>query len=256
MNFNYVLKEMKLLAKFKGAFKRLEIKYIVDFNQVNQLLHNIKDYIVPDAYGRSRICNIYFDTPSFELIRKSIEKPLYKEKLRLRCYGVPNDQSNTFIEIKKKFKKVVYKRRTNMNYHDALDYICNGKKPLISTQITNEIDYFKKFYQDLQPAMIICYDREAFFGKQNSNLRITFDSNIKWRNTDLDLRNGDYGNKLLLDNQAIIEVKAIGSMPLWLTEQLDALKIYPGSYSKYGNAYKTINQQKKSKNEGEDNCAS
>ena len=224
---------------FKHVFKRYERKYIITPEQYESLMTPISEYMRGDEYGRSTICNIYFVTPSHMLIRNSIDKPVYKEKLRLRSYGVPDQDSNVFIEIKKKFKGIVYKRRINMSYREAIDFLCHGVPPKKDTQITREISWFLNFYKDIAPAMIITYYRVAFFSKDNPNMRITFDENITWRNWDLDLTLGVYGNRLLLDGYHIMEVKIPEAMPLWLSAKLDELKIFPTSFSKYGNAYKT-----------------
>lgn len=227
------------MAVFKNVFKRYERKYIITPEQYEGLMPLIDEYMRGDEYGRSTICNIYFDTPSHMLIRNSIDKPVYKEKLRLRSYGVPDQDSNVFIEIKKKFKGIVYKRRINMTYREAIDYLCHGAPPKKDSQIAREISWFINFYKGIAPAMIITYERVAYFSKEDPNLRITFDENILWRNWDLDLTLGVYGNKLLPDGYHLMEVKIPDAMPLWLSSKLDELKVFPTSFSKYGNAYKT-----------------
>lgn len=225
--------------KITSIFKRYEKKYLINEDQYKALREMTADLFVPDEFGKSVIMNIYFDTPTDMLIRRSIEKPVYKEKLRLRTYGVPNADSNAFVEIKKKFKKVVYKRRVKMKYSEAYDYLINGMPPPKQTQITNEIDWFLKYYGDVRPAMVISYERVAMFSKENKDLRITYDENILWRRNDLDLSLGVYGNSLLPDKHYLMEIKIPGAMPVWLAHMLDELKIYPTSFSKYGKAFTT-----------------
>ena len=222
-----------------SIFRRYEKKYLINREQYEALRRMTEELFVPDEFGKSVIMNIYFDTPSDQLIRTSLDKPLYKEKLRLRTYGVPTSESNSFVEIKKKFKGVVYKRRVKMSYAEATEYLVNGVPPTKETQITAEIDWFMKFYGEVKPAMVITYDREAMFSKENKDLRITYDSNILWRREDLDLRCGAYGKVLLPEGYYLMEIKIPGSMPVWLARMLDQLKIYPTSYSKYGMAYLT-----------------
>ena len=95
------------MAKFRTIFARNEQKYLVTDAQYTAFLEAVSDYLREDEYGKSTVCNLYFDTPSHRVIQRSMEKPLYKEKLRLRCYGAPHDDSNAFVELKKKYKKVV-----------------------------------------------------------------------------------------------------------------------------------------------------
>lgn len=222
-----------------SIFRRYERKYLINAEQYEALNKMTSELFEPDEFGKSVIMNIYFDTPNDMLIRRSLDKPIYKEKLRLRTYGVPDDDSNAFVEIKKKFKKVVYKRRVKMKYSEACDYLINGAPPPKRKQITDEVDWFLKFYGEVKPAMVITYERQAMFAKENKDLRITYDSNILWRREDLDLRHGAYGNVLLPPGYYLMEIKIPGSMPVWLARMLDELKIYPTSYSKYGMAYIT-----------------
>lgn len=228
------------MGKFQGIFKRYEKKYMLNEAQYQQFMAFLSDKMTVDEYGKTKICNIYFDTPSHLLIRRSIEKPKYKEKLRLRTYGIPDYDSPSFIEIKKKYDKVVYKRRICAPLDEAMKYLC-GIAPLKKqSQISKEIDWFLSFYKGIRPAMYLSYDRIAMFGNEDSKLRLTIDTNITYRETDLDLAKGSYGAKLLRDGWYLIEIKIPGSMPLWLSKELTRLRIFPTSFSKYGTAYKVL----------------
>lgn len=218
------------------VFKRVEKKYILNRTQYNMFRKVTEDFLEQDSYGRHTICNIYFDTDNFSLIRKSIEKPVYKEKLRLRSYGVPDMDSRVFLEIKKKFKGVVYKRREPMTLSQAYSYIQTGSIDK-SSQILNEIEWFMQFYKP-EPKVYLAYDRIALFGKEDNQVRVTFDTNIRWRDSFIGLENGDDGDVLLDDENYVMEVKISNAMPLWLSEILAMLEIYPASYSKYGTCYK------------------
>ncbi|MBR3817504.1 MAG: polyphosphate polymerase domain-containing protein [Clostridia bacterium] len=229
------------MAGFTKIFERSEKKYIITREQKQELLFALSDRLSPDKYGESTIHNIYFDTPDFRLIRASIEKPtIYKEKLRIRSYGHPSAESNVFVELKKKYKGVVYKRRIDMTYLQSILYLCKHQPPPQETQVTREIDYFVSFYKKLRPAVSLFYDRTAYYSAEDPDLRLTFDTNIRFRTTELDISKGDYGYLLMGDEQAVLEIKAAGSMPLWLTNELDRIGIYPHPYSKYGNAYKLL----------------
>lgn len=225
-------------------FERIEKKYILNPYQYAKLMLILYRYMELDEYGKHTISNIYFDTEDYALIRKSLEKPVYKEKLRLRAYRIPKDDSDAFIEIKKKYKGVVYKRRIGMKLFKAEDYLYSGicDRESFNNQIFNEIDYMKKMYT-LFPRVYIAYDRRAFFGKDDPDFRITFDENIVSRSDRLRLGHGSFDRRLLDRDFKLMEVKIQEAMPLWLSKTLSSLEIYSTSYSKYGEYYKqTINE--------------
>ncbi len=223
------------------VFQRVEKKYRLTLEERDRLLEDIGEYLEPDEYGKSTVCSLYLDTPHRLLIRQSIDakgfdKPAYKEKLRMRSYGTPNDDTKVFLEIKKKFKGVVYKRRVRVPLSKAKIYLNGGEKPMES-QIMNEIDWALHYYGNVGPAMLIACEREAFSVKDNPQLRLTFDTGIRYRDYDLDLALGHHGTKLLPDDIVLMEVKTGGAMPLWLAHALDKHKIFPTSFSKYGTAH-------------------
>ena len=221
-------------------FARIELKYRLTAAQDRFLRETLAPYTVEDKYGESTICNIYFDTPDFRLIRKSIEKPVYKEKLRLRSYGVAGPEDNTFLELKKKYKGIVYKRRLCLSEQDAMAYL-TGKAPLPEeSQISKEIDYFMGFYGNLQPAVYLNYDRKAIFSKDDPDLRITFDRNIHFRTDDLSLQSMPGGRFVIGPRESIMEIKASGAMPLWLTALLTQSGARRNGFSKYGTAYEQL----------------
>ncbi|MBR1724440.1 MAG: polyphosphate polymerase domain-containing protein, partial [Ruminococcus sp.] len=188
----------------------------------------------------SNIMSLYYDTPDYRLIRSSMEKPVFKEKIRLRSYGVPERDSRVFLEYKRKYKGVVYKRRTTMPLKDMDRFEAGEKVGSDNEQIENELRYAFKLYPELEARMLITYHRFSYSGKEDPNLRITFDDEVTYRGYDLDLSCGVYGRKLLNRGQRLMEIKIPGSMPLWLSRLLDELKIYPTSFSKYGRAYTTL----------------
>ena len=205
-------------------------------HQYERLRELVSPYMTEDKYGLHTICSIYFDTDDDRLIRNSIEKPLYKEKLRLRSYGVPeNDDSEVFLELKKKYKGIVYKRRESLTLSAAESYIQNGLFPADS-QIFREIDYFRSYY-GAYPKIFIAYDRIAMAGTRDTSLRMTFDFGIRCRRDELDLSAGDHGIELLSSGSVLLEIKILSAMPLWLSSSLSQLKLYPVSFSKYGQFY-------------------
>lgn len=226
--------------KYQTVFKRYELKYMLDAAQKQQILLAMKPYMVLDKYGRTTIRNIYFDTDNYRLIRRSIEKPTYKEKLRVRSYSKAEPDSTVFVELKKKYKSVVYKRRLPLDECEAMDWICNGNDCSKRTQISQEIDYFIDYYDHLQPAIFLSYEREAYYSKDGSDFRVTFDDTILCRENDISLCSNVYGTPILPEGKALMEIKCSGGIPLWMTQVLSNEHIYKTSFSKYGTAYRTM----------------
>lgn len=233
------------MSQFQGTFKRYEKKYLLTETKYKLLKQRLQNKLIIDNFGKSTICNIYFDTPEKLLIRSSLEKPIYKEKLRLRSYGTPNQGDMVFIELKKKYNGVVYKRREKMELAMAEGYLYDLKPVKESSQITKEIDWVLQFYKNIAPAMYISYNRIAMYGADDNELRVTFDSNILWREDELWLEAGVWGNQLLEEGCRLMEIKIPGAMPLWLSHILDELEIFPVSISKYGQGYQQSIQIKK-----------
>ena len=231
------------------SFQRFEKKYMLTAEQQAALLEGIKEHMELDEYGQTTNCNIYYDTDTWELISKSIEKPVYKEKLRVRSYGVPETGDKVFIEIKKKFDGVVYKRRITIPSECAEPYLSGNKDLSPGDQIGKEIEWFQKHYK-AKPKVYLAYDRVSFAGTEDPELRITFDRNIRFREYALDLRAGDFGENMLPDGMILMEIKIPGTAPLWLSHLLSELKIRPTSFSKYGYYYKNyvLNKNKKEEN--------
>ena len=227
------------------VFNRSEIKYLLTDELYRKIRPILEDYMEVDAYSRNgefyTICNIYYDTERHDLIRKSIDKPAYKEKLRLRSYGVVRPGDKVYLEIKKKFDGKVNKRRTSMKLEDAYHYIQTREKPVpksyMNRQVFREIDQLMNRYP-LKPMLYLSYDRNAYFGKENSGFRVTFDKNILTRRENLGLDIGIYGDSLLPQGLWIMEAKAENALPLWFAKLLSTNHIYPASFSKYGSEYK------------------
>lgn len=231
--------------KVINTFVRNEKKYRLNQDTYLALRERIGERMQEDQYGWDLICSMYYDTEHSDLIRRSIEKPVYKEKMRIRSYGVPDDLHKVYIEIKKKYKGIVYKRRVALAYKQAMDFLETQNIPQgISTrehQICQEILYCLQRY-NLSPKMFIGYTRLALFCPEKPSLRITFDSDIRFRTENLTLAEGAEGTAILPQDQLIMEIKEIGAVPLWLAHILTELNIMPASFSKYGTAYKIINE--------------
>lgn len=224
---------------YQAVFKRFELKYMVTTAQKQRILEAMAPYMALDKYGRTTIRNIYFDTDSYQLIRRSIEKPLYKEKLRIRSYRETSPDSPVFVELKKKYNSVVYKRRLSMSEQDAMNWIC-GSSPPPEGQIGAEIEYFRRFYAGLRPSVFLSYEREAFYCRDGGDFRVTFDDRILCRRDDLSLEYPVWGTPILEEGLALMEIKTGGGVPLWITRVLTQEKIYKSSFSKYGMAYQTM----------------
>ena len=220
------------------TFKRYELKYMLTGAQAMMLKQIMREHMEEDKFGHSTIRNLYLDTDSFRLIRRSMEKPFYKEKLRVRSYGPARETDEVFVELKKKFDSVVYKRRLTLPCGQALDALENGRQLDAIGQIAREIESFRRFYgPTLRPAMFLSYDRDAFRANDGTDFRLTLDTNIRWRTDRLDLGSDCRGNSLLEPDQVLMELKTAGGIPLWMTHFLSEEGIRKVSYSKYGTAY-------------------
>lgn len=191
-----------------------------------------------DQYGLHTISNIYFDTEQYDITRTSIEKPPYKEKLRVRSYGRPDPETGSvFVELKKKYRHIVYKRRIVVSVPEARAFLLDGVLPGSSDpQITREIAHFMELHHPV-PKVFLCYDRIALFGREDPDLRITFDTNLLWRETDLSLCAGAYGTRILPEDQVLMEIKVPSAIPLWLAHALSQQQLYRTSFSKIGACY-------------------
>ncbi|MBQ8134462.1 MAG: polyphosphate polymerase domain-containing protein [Clostridia bacterium] len=219
------------------VMKRYEMKYILNPQQTEYFKKSVEGHMKIDKFGLTSIASLYYDTPNYRLIRTSVEKPPFKEKIRLRSYGLATDSSPVFLELKRKAYGIVYKRRVQSTiplvkkFFDGEGDICAGG------QINREITTFRDYYQTLVPACMIIYDRIAYF-EPDGDLRLTIDHNPRYRYDQLDLTKSMKGNSLLKEGYTILEVKVQQAVPLWLSEILTKGEIYKGSFSKYGEAYR------------------
>lgn len=220
------------------VFKRHELKYILTKSQFEDLKKIMKNHMEMDEYGENIINNVYFDTDDFLLIRRSLEKPMYKEKLRVRSYGETTEQSEVYIEIKKKYKGIVYKRRLETTEKEAVNYLINHKPLNDDSQIAKEIDYTMRHYENLKPMLFLQYKRTAYFGLEENEFRMTFDREIMANDEEVWFHSGENSTSILPDDNILLEVKTITGIPAWLLEFFKENEIYKASFSKYGTAYK------------------
>ena len=236
---------------YQAVFKRYEIKYMVTAEQKARIMKAMEPYMEPDRFGRSTVRNIYFDTDDFVLARHSIAKPDYKEKLRIRSYSKADADSTVFVELKRKYDGVVYKRRIGLPEADAMKWMAGSRDPALmretdaeSPQVAREIEYFTSLYSGLKPVLYLSYDRDAYRMKKDAatidgggGFRVTFDSSILCREGDLSLRSDPYGTQILEEGMFLMELKCPGAIPMWMTKILSEEHLYKTSFSKYGTAY-------------------
>lgn len=223
---------------YQAIFKRYELKYLLTAQQKAEVLQAMAPYMRLDRYGRSTIRNLYFDTENYRLIRRSLEKPAYKEKLRVRSYRAAAPDDPVFVELKKKYQSVVYKRRLILPEREACRSFQNGTPLPVHSQIAEEIEYFRGYYGPLFPTVFLSYEREAYAAVDGSDFRVTLDENILYRQHDLSLGSPAYGAPLLPEGCTLMELKTAGGMPLWMSHALNGLQVYKTSFSKYGEAYR------------------
>ncbi len=236
------------------VFDRVEKKYLISKKQKKEILKEVQKNMEKDGYFKSGVMNIYFDTDNFDLIVKSIDNPDFKEKLRARSY---EGYGKVFLEIKTKMKqkeyRVGHKRRFLITHKDYQKLVAGKKTALelaeqmIKTnndlQIAKEVDYILNYF-DLKPRILVYYDRESYVS--SDGLRITFDENLSYRDTDLSFIKKSSDKKYFKDDKNIImEVKAHGVMPLWLVKLLSKEQAYPVQFSKIGKIYELIKKGEK-----------
>lgn len=225
------------MLDYQGVFCRVEKKYLLTPSQHDSMLKGLLAHgFEVDRYGEHTISNIYYDTEDFALIRRSIEKPVYKEKLRLRAYGSVDRDGTSFVEIKKKYKGIVYKRRVTMPLDAAVNALERGTLPPECGQIGREVSWFMHYYTP-KPRVMIAYERVALFSKTDDCVRVTLDQNLRFRTQDLDLANGAYGTLILPRQMHLMEVKVLGALPLWLVHLMEQSGVQQTSFSKYGHCY-------------------
>ena len=222
------------------VFKRYELKYLLTQEQKEKVLLAMAPHMTLDRYGRTTIRNLYYDTDSYLLIRRSMEKPVYKEKLRIRSYSRADSDSPVFVELKKKYKSVVYKRRLSLPNEDAVAWLSGERHCGQHTQIAREIDYFLSYYKTLHPTVFLSYEREAYYANDGSDFRITFDDTVLCRQEELSLTAQVYGTEILPEGMTLMEIKCGGGIPMWMTQVLSRERIFKTSFSKYGTAYTAL----------------
>jgi hypothetical protein len=223
-------------SKTIDVFQRVEDKYRISRREAREILNEMKGYIKKDQYFQYTVHNIYYDSPDSQMIISSLNSDRFKEKLRLRCYEQPSDDTLCFLETKKKFGDIVYKKRIALNHKEAMAYLNEGIMHHVDNNTADEIDYLINYYSCV-PKTLILYDRTCFSAVNEADVRVTFDANIRYRNDDINLtERGD--EKLLAGNDVIMEIKAMNRYPMWLVRILSERKLYKHSFSKYGMIYR------------------
>ncbi len=219
------------------VMQRYEMKYLLDAEQTAFLCRKLKGYMQADRYGLTSIASLYYDTPDARLVRASLEKPAFKEKIRLRSYGAAGDESPVFLELKRKYDGIVYKRRIESTLPEVRRFFAGWDMHGKDVQILKEITYFRDYYKELIPACLVIYDRTAYF-EQGGSVRLTIDGRPRYRMEDMTFSRLGEGKPLLEEGCTILEIKVQGAMPLWLSGILSEGGICEGSFSKYGEAYR------------------
>ena len=226
----------------ENIYERYEKKYLIDKQTFALLYAELENYAVKDEYGLQTIKNLYFDTDNFDVIDNCVLKPEYKEKMRLRGYNKITLDTKVYLEVKKKYKKKSYKRRIVLSLEEAYKYI-NGEE--VSIEKNNNFEEINRYLlrKNVSPKIYIQYDRVALKGKEDKSLRITFDTNIKYRFDNLCLEDEENLQTLLSDDYYVLEIKVSNNYPLWFVEMLNKYKMYPASYSKSGRIYQSVIQR-------------
>ncbi len=229
------------------VFNRYELKFILDKSMAQEMIQALKGHVMLDQYGDGegfyRIINLYYDTEDHLFFHETVNRQEFRQKLRLRAYNKVSIDTPVFLEIKKKYDGVVYKRRTMLTLQDAYAFLAKGQEQqdysvydASNVQILGEVAFLKRFYS-LAPKVVVSYDRQAFLGIKENDLRITFDSNLRKRESDLKLESGPWGELFMDASSYILEIKVNGRIPLWLAQILSGFQCWRQGYSKYTSSY-------------------
>lgn len=232
--------------KYTDTFQRVEHKYLLTKNQAEELYARIEDHLVDDIYPKYSLHNVYYDSSDYTMIRHSIAGPSYKEKLRVRSYGEPEEGSFAYVEMKKKYAGIVYKRRIQIQ-EEEVGHCMDSSLLEKQGQIGREIAYMHQMY-DASPKLFIAYDRRAYAGKEEADVRVTFDTNIRYRTDHLSLHDDYPDTYLLSEDQVLMEVKVMNRYPLWLSKALTEMKLQRTSFSKYGTIYTNMKKEERKQN--------
>lgn len=225
--------------------------------QYENIIDKIEEKMVLDEYNEGgqlyTIMNLYYDTENDNLVSTGLKREgKYRYKIRLRSYDA--SYPTAFLEIKKKVDGLVNKRRTLMYIDDVnpflSEHILVPESDIVKRQVIEEIDVIAK-RERLYPKVVLCYDRRAFFARnpEDGDLRVTFDTNIRARRYDLDLRKGSYGEKILPDGYVLMEVKVDRAVPLWLARLMSENNVRKRRFSKYGTEFSHYIREKRKENE-------
>ena len=239
-----------------GIFERREKKFLVEQQRLESFLNKIHTHLTPDERGVTKVSSLYYDTPENTLISRSLEKPVYKEKLRIRAYGEVSSDSIVFVELKKKFKGIVYKRRFGCALNDSYAFMQNGKgmsdtflcsqemqgQTMSDTTLAKrnylEVKACKNRYRKLEPKMLIVTNRLALYTNDGSGVRLTIDFQPCFDSQNLKLDSQAPHQSLIDEDVCILEIKSANALPMWMIEAMSEARIRPQSFSKYGHAFK------------------
>ncbi|TFD97092.1 polyphosphate polymerase domain-containing protein [Jeotgalibacillus sp. R-1-5s-1] len=224
-------------------FNRFELKYLISIDEYYEMRSKLLERMTFDSYGNNdgkyNIISLYFDSAERGIYYETKNKLSFRQKLRLRVYDRTSIEDQAFFEIKQKFKNVVNKRRTVLSLNDAYKLIKNKPNifskelpPASNTQILKEVIHFRNQYE-LEPDIIVSYDRQAFVGVNEPDLRVTFDYNLMTRDYDLRLENGPYGHHFIHPDLVVLEIKVSNSVPLWLSNIVSEMNLSRKSVSKF-----------------------
>lgn len=231
------------------VFTRREQKYLITKQQYQALIKKLNYRMRPDLNGidgRYTVTSLYFDNEDRDIYYETKNRLRFRQKLRLRVYDDTDINGTAFFEVKQKHNKVVNKRRMILPLQEAYRYLSYSPGEsregyeTSNTQVLREIDHFRWLYQ-LEPEMIVSYDRHALHEIDNPDLRITFDFNMRTRNDNFAVEDGPYGDNFVDTDLVILEVKVDDSVPLWLTRILQEVQCDQRGASKFCTSLEFLN---------------
>lgn len=227
---------------------RLEYKFLIPESKIDQVRDALLPFVNIDEYAAGRekkeytVRSIYFDSGKLDDYRDKLAGIKIRKKLRIRGYNELNGNSMVFLEVKRKYENNISKNRAPLLYNDLPELLLTAdferfllkKKKYLDVQNDANKFFYSLISKNYIPVVLVVYEREAFFYKYDSTLRITFDKNLRSKPLPslTELYDDDNLKPSMRDN-FILEIKFFNGYPTWLQSIVSKFNLQRRAISKY-----------------------